>query len=186
MTESQKLEIVRIKLELLEIEMDEKDVVEYMRIKSFHPGPSAITHCLPKGTIPHDEYEKTLNDLVKGIEEAELIVKTVESAIEQCKTLHASSKQLMTFRDSREEMIFDQRLAQQIQSFNWKEHALRPMVLKNQLYIHLTKHRPIDAKAFFEKLDTLIEERMSLFADIMLDEVKAIKDKYNAANVSHV
>jgi hypothetical protein len=137
MNDSQKCEVVRIKLELLEIEMDNKDVDEYMRLSSLYPGPAigwprhhvdGSMHCLPKGTIPHDEYEKTLNDLVEGIKKAET------------------------------------------------------RVLKNQLYIHLTKYRPIDAKAFFEKLDALIEERMTLFTDIMRDEVKAI----NASKVSHM
>ena len=195
MNDSQKCEVVRIKLELLEIEMDNKDVDEYMRIRSVLPGPAiewprhhvdGSMQCLPKGTIPHDEYEKTLNDLVEGIKEAELIVKTLESAIEQFKTLHANSKKLMKFGNPREEMIFDLRLDQQIQGLNWKEHVLRPAVLKNQLYVHLTKYRPIDAKAFFEKLDALIEERMTLFVEIMRDDVKAINDKYDASKVSHM
>jgi hypothetical protein len=124
---------------------------------------------LPPGTKPHDEYAKTLNDLIQEIEKARQAADAAEKAIEWLKIADESAIKSTQYSGLRGE-----NMARQTEAF--KQRVNRPKVLQSELYTHLTKFKPINAKAFFDKMDALINERMSILAELHFDAVKLMDE----------
>jgi hypothetical protein len=173
MNDSQKLRLEEIKSEYLELGMKKHQVKEYMRLKSIYSGSVTkwprehvdhIMTYLPVGAIPHEEYEKTLNELKESVGRAEEVALAAELQIEQMTSMRESA----------------------IEFYN--KQMTEPWELKQKLYIHVTKKWPIDAEAFFERVDRLIDKETSYLADIkqrQIEQIKAARAAHSVSQLTH-
>lgn len=61
-------------------------------------------------------------------------------------------------------------LVKKLEKAREKPEEAQPNVIQNDLYNHLTRFKPIDAKAFHAAIDALIDEKIRILTNIRITE----------------
>ena len=127
---------------------------------------------IPTATVPHLEYARTLEALVDDIRDARKVAIAAERAIEEHKAVAVNK------------CITNQDLQQRIALY--ERQVLMPKVKVHALYTHLTKSKPIDAAAYFKRLDTLINEKIDIMVNIRIVEGSNMECHHDPPNILDV
>jgi hypothetical protein len=146
-------------------------VDEYVRMSVFYPDPAMASEngrflMLPPGTLPHKIYTEKLESLVKSMEKAE-----------------ERAAQNMSDDVNKDEYVKRFGIRAYEQEMNRKaelrKHQLtKPKEMQQELRNLLTKFKPIDAKAFHEKINALIKEEIRLLVNVRILEATAFESFY--------
>ena len=176
MSEAEHARLAEIDKELESLHGTPHFVDNYVRMLAVYPDPATtppshngIMLMLPQGTIPHAAYMETLHKLIRDIEQAEEFAKDIPNIIKLCEDSHGHMKKLKTFSNPSQERAFDLQLTQQVQEY--RKQLCKPCEVQRELYDHLTKFKPINAKTFYDTLNALIKEKMRILANIRITEV---------------
>ena len=144
-------------------------VDEYARTLTFYPDPAtdAPSHdgrflMLPEGSMPCDLYIEKLTQLIESMEKAEehaAVAKRFKpnsSGPDRHLPLSRSEKMEILEMNKQEEMR--------------KQQLRKPKEFDYELRTHLTKFKPIDAKAFHDKIQSLIKEENRIRTNIRIQE----------------
>ena len=144
-------------------------VDEYARTLTFYPDPAtdAPSHdgrflMLPEGSMPCDLYIEKLTQLIESMEKAE------EHAAVAKRFKPNDDPTQRDYISSFGKSAYDQDMARQAEMR--KQQLRKPKEFDYELRTHLTKFKPIDAKAFHDKIQSLIKEENRIRTNIRIQE----------------
>jgi hypothetical protein len=170
MTEAERDRLAEINQEYESMGLTPQWVSEYTRLSPFYPDAAndMPSHngryiLLPEGTIPHEIYTEKLTRLIESMEKAETYVRGVKRW-KQTDEEHTKDEYIRSYGKA----AYDQHVSRQAE-INKKKLA-QPKEIQHELYTHLTKLKPINAKAFHDKMDRLIKEEIRILTNIRIHE----------------
>ena len=129
---------------------------------------------MPPDAMPHDAYEKTLNELLRGLEEAKDDAKVAEAELEKAnQTAKAAEDAVKKCSMAHTQRVIFEQLARQTEAY--RKRIMRPAEIRSKLYTHLTQFKPIDADAYFARLDTLVDEKIAVLVEMRRDAIREIQ-----------
>ena len=144
-------------------------VDEYARMLTFDPDPATDTPThdgrflmLPNGTMPCDLYIEKLTQLTESMEKAE----EHAAAAKRFKPSDDPTKRDYISRFGKS--AYDQDMARQAEMR--KQQLRTPKELDHELRMLLTLLKPIDVKAFHDKIQALIKEENRIRTNIRIQE----------------
>jgi hypothetical protein len=146
-----------------------KWVDEYARMLASYPDPAtdAPTHdgrflMLPEGTMPCDLYIEKLTRLTESMEKAE------EHAAVAKRFKPSDDPTQPDYISRFGKAAYDQEMTREAEMR--KQQLRKPKELDHELRTHLTKFKPIDVKAFHDKVQSLIKEENRIWTNIRIKE----------------
>lgn len=170
MNEEEHARLYAINQEYERMGVTSKWVDEYARMLIEHPDPvkEPPNHngggcpMLPPGTMPCDLYIEKLTRLTESMEKAE------EHAAAAKRFKPSSSEPDRHLPLSRPEKMEILDMARQAEMR--KQQLRKPKELDFELRVHLTHLKPIDVKAFHDKIQALIKEENRIRTNIRIQE----------------
>ena len=169
MNEEEHARLREINQEYERMELSSKWVDEYARMLTFYPDPATEmpSHdgkflMLPEGSIPCDQYIQKLTQLTESMEKAE------EHAAAARRFKPNSDPHQQDYISRFGKAAYDQEMMRQDEMR--KQQLRKPKELDRELRAHLTKFKPIDVKAFHDKIQSLIKEENRLRTNIRITE----------------
>ena len=167
--------LAEIDQELLDMGMTPDTVDEYVRVAGLYHGNPTVLDCyLPLGTLPHKEYESRLDGLIESISVANQAAQAAKEALQHATEAAEAAKPCLLNSHA----IIAQQLAHRTECLQRK--LKHPKALKNELYLHLTRFKPINAEAHRERLDALIGEKIDILTEIRRSAICSIATDYKS------
>ena len=139
-------------------------VDDYVSLSSRH---------MPPDVMPHDAYEKTLNELLASLEDAKDGAAIAEAELEKAnQTAKAAEDAVKKCNMAHTQRIIFEQLERKTEAL--RKQIMRPLEIRSKLYAHLTRFRPIDAAAYFARLDMLVDEKIAALVDMRRDAIREI------------
>jgi hypothetical protein len=143
---------------------------------------------LPEGTSPHELYMEKLTELLKDVENAEESIRVGKDEYSKDEYIRRFGKRAHDQYASRKaELVNDEKCSDDEyisrfgkdaydQDMNMKKDLRKQRITKlkeihHELRTHLTKFKPINAKAFHDKMEALIQEQTSILTNVRIHEV---------------
>jgi hypothetical protein len=162
--------LAKIEQELLEMDMTPEIVKGYIHALSTYPDRSGMLN-LPPGTMPHTQYESTLNDLLDSMHKATQAAQAAQAALEQMRSATQAAQAAKAWMPNSHGVVTHQ-LSRQTECL--QQQIKYPMALKKELYLFLTRFKPINAEAHRARLDALVDEKISILTEIRRSAICSI------------
>ena len=169
MNEEEHARLYAINQEYERMGVTSKWVDEYARMLTFYPDPATDTPThdgrflmLPEGTMPCDLYIEKLTRLTESMEKAEEHAAAAKRFKPSSPCVKSGSQYANPSRSERIEMDRQAEMR--------KQQLRKPKELDHELRMLLTLLKPIDVKAFHDKIQALIKEENRIRTNIRIQE----------------
>jgi len=162
--------LAEIQLELKSMGITSTWIEEYVKLSKFYPDPAndmpshnGVFLMLPADTMPHDIYTEKLTQLIEDLEKAEACARSFKKVKPSIDEIHKDEYVRRYGKGA-----YDQEMGRQAELR--KQYLARPKEIQYELYIHLTRFRPINVKDFHDKINALVKEQIDILTNIRISE----------------